>query len=139
MKIKFKRKRLHANLIIGIVWSGLGFFNVLGDDNLRWTDYGYLLIGLLYIGQYIYDLTNQYLTITNGNIWKNRLYGFRKKISLNEIKRIKNFAGDYTLITETKELKINTELIDKNSLIELNSILGKLNLSADKNPFAKNV
>jgi hypothetical protein len=139
MKIKFKKKRLLANLILGIVWIGLGILLVLEHDKLRWSDYGYLLIGILYVGLYLYDLTNQYLTIENGTIRKNGLYGFGKKIKLNEIKRINKFAGDYTLKTEQKELKINTALIDKDSLVELNKILAELNLSSEKTPFANNV
>ena len=62
-----------------------------------------------------------------------------KKINLNEINWIKKFAGDYTLKTEQKELKINTELIDENSLTELNRILAELNLPPEKTPFANNV
>ncbi|GAA4965471.1 hypothetical protein [Algibacter aquimarinus] len=137
MKIKFKKKRLLANLFLGIVWIGLGIFNILEDYNLRWSDYGYLVIGILYIGHYLYDFKNQYLTIENGIIRKNAFYGFRKKINLNDINWIKKFAGDYTLKTELKELKINTELIDKESLIELNKILAELNLPSEKTPFAK--
>ncbi len=139
MKIKFKKKRLLANLILGIVWIGLGVFNVWEAKNNRWSDYGYLVIGILYVGHYLFDLTNQYLTIENGTIRKNGLYGFRKKINLNEINWIKKFAGDYTLKTEQKELKINTELIDKDSLTELNKILAELNLPPEKTPFANNV
>ena len=135
MKIRFKKKRLYANLIIGIVWTLLGIYSLLEDDNLRWSDYGYLIIGLLYIGHYLYDLTTQYLTIENGSIRKNGLYGFGKKINLNDINWIKKFASDYILKTKTEELKINTELIDKNSLNELNAILEKLNLPANKTPF----
>ncbi|MFD2291222.1 hypothetical protein ACFSKN_10000 [Mariniflexile gromovii] len=86
-----------ANLIVGLFWIGFGVFNVLQEDNLRWQDYGYLVIGILYVGHYLYDLTNQYLTIENGSIQKNGLYGFRKKVNLNEILWIKKFAGDYTL------------------------------------------
>ncbi|EAR14024.1 hypothetical protein PI23P_05982 [Polaribacter irgensii 23-P] len=133
MKIKFKKKRLYVNLILGFVWIGLGIFSLLEDESLRWTDYGYLLAGFLYLGHYLYDLNNQYLTIENGTIRKNALYGFRKKIELNDINSIKKFAGDYTLKTETKELKINTELIDEKSLVELNRILAELNLSSEKN------
>ena len=87
----------------------------------------------MYLGHYLYDLNNQYLTIENGTIRKNALYGFRKKIELNDINSIKKFTGDYTLKTETKELKINTELIDEKSLLELNRILSELNLSPEKN------
>jgi hypothetical protein len=139
MKIKFKKKRLYINLILGIVWLALGILNLNEDDKIRWTDYGYLVAGILYIGHYLYDLTNQYLTIENGTIRKNVLYGFRKNINLNEVNWIKKFAGDYTLKTEKKELKINTELIDKDSLTELNKILAELNLPPEKTPFANTV
>ncbi|KRP25815.1 MAG: hypothetical protein ABS28_08480 [Cryomorphaceae bacterium BACL22 MAG-120619-bin32] len=139
MKIKFKKKRLYINLILGIVWLALGILNLNEDDKIRWTDYGYLVAGILYIGHYLYDLTNQYLTIENGTIRKNALYGFRKDINLNEVNWIKKFAGDYTLKTEKKELKINTELIDKDSLTELNKILAELNLPPEKTPFANTV
>jgi hypothetical protein len=116
MKIRFKKKRLYINLILGLVWTGLGVFSLLEDESLRWTDHGYLVVGILYIGHYLYDLNNQYLTIENGSIRKNILYGFRKKINLNEIYRIEKYAGDYILRTLTKELKINTELIEEKSL-----------------------
>ncbi|MDG1778817.1 MAG: hypothetical protein P8H23_05670 [Flavobacteriaceae bacterium] len=121
------------NLILGIVWIILGTLSIVTDDKIRWTDYGYLVIGILYVGHYLYDLKNQYLTIENGTIRKNGLYGYWKKINLNEINWIKKFAGDYTLKTEKKELKINTELIDENSLTELNKILAELNLPSEKN------
>ena len=136
MKIKFKRKRLIANLILGIVWIVLGTLGIVTDDKIRWTDYGYLVIGFLYVGLYLYDLKNQYLTIENGTIRKNGLYGSGKRINLNEINWIKKFAGNYTLKTEQKELKINTELIDKDSLKELNEILAELNLPTEKTSFA---
>ena len=90
---------------------------------------------MLYIGHYLYDLTNQYLTIENGTIRKNGLYGLEKKL----INWIKKFVGDYTLKTKKGDLKINTELIDKDSLYELNKILAGLNLPPEKTPFANNV
>ncbi|WFO17143.1 hypothetical protein [Cellulophaga baltica] len=134
MKIKYKKKRNYINLTLGLFWILLGVISLIQDDAIRWTDYGYLLAGTLYIGQFLWNITNQYLTVENGIIKKNTPYG--KKIKLNEINWIKKFAGDYTLKTETEELKINTELIEKNSLAELICILEKLNLPADKTPFA---
>jgi len=53
---------------------------------------------------------------------------FGKKLILTEIKRIKKFAGDYILKTDEKELTINTQIIDPNSLAELNAELKKLNV-----------
>ena len=134
MKIKYKKKRNYINLALGLFWILLGVISFIQDDSIRWTDYGYLLAGTLYIGQFLWDITNQYLTVENGIIKKNTPFG--KKINLNEINWIKKFAGDYTLKTETEELKINTELIEEKSLTELNTVLGKLNLPADKTPFA---
>ena len=92
-----------------------------------------LVLGILYLAHYVYDLYNQYLTIENGSIRKNILYGVRKKINLNEINRIEKYAGDYILRTLTKELKINIAFIEEKSLVELNGILKKLNLPEGKN------
>jgi hypothetical protein len=133
MKIRFKKKRLYINLILGLVWTGLGVFSLVEDESLRWTDYGYLIVGILYLGHYLYDLNNQYLTIENGSIRKNVLYGFGKKINVNEINRIEKYAGDYIIRTLEKELKINTGLIEEKSLEEFNEILKKLNLPEGKN------
>jgi hypothetical protein len=137
MKIKYKKKRNYINLALGIFWILFGIINFIEDDSIRWTDYIYLLVGPIYIGQYLWDITNQYLTIKNGIIKKNTPFG--KKINLNEINWIKNFAGDYTLKTATEELKINTALIDEKSLAELNRILTELNLSPEKTPFTNMV
>jgi len=135
VKIKFKRKRLIAHFVLGILWIVIGTLSILTDDKIRWSDYVFLVIGVLYVGHYLYDQKNQYLIIENGTIQQNSLYGFRKKLNLDDINWIKKFAGDYTLKTEQKELKINTELIDKNSLSELNKILAELNLPPEKAAF----
>jgi hypothetical protein len=68
----------------------------------------------------------KYLTIENGIINVNGPFG--KKLNLTEIKQIKKFAGDFILKTEKKELTINTQIIDPNSLTELNAELEKLNV-----------
>ncbi len=61
------------------------------------------------------------------------MYGFGKKINVNEINRIEKYAGDYIIRTLEKELKINTGLIEEKSLEEFNEILKKLNLPEGKN------
>lgn len=81
-------------------------------------------MGILYVGTYFFENKKQYLTIENGIISKNHL--LPKKINLNEIKQIKKFAEDYILKTDSTELRINTELIEENSLTELNTLLDNL-------------
>ncbi len=132
IKIEFKKKKLLANLILGLVWSLLGMFNLIESKNLYWLDYGYLVVGALYIGHYLYDLKFQYLIIKEDMIKVNALYGFRKKIYIKDIQSIKKFAGDYKIITADKEININTQLIAKDSLIKLNTFLEKLKMNSVK-------
>ena len=125
MKIRFTKKRLKHYLIFGILWLVLGTTAVIfNSDNI--FNYGYLIIGILYFVTYLFENNKQYLTIENGIITKNQL--IPKKINLNEIMRIKKFAGDYVLKTDSTEFRINTELIEEKSLAELNTVLENLNL-----------
>jgi len=98
MKIRYKKKRLKYNLIFGIVWLIFGLLGIFIKEKPFWTDYGYLAMAILYMTTYFYEKKNQYLTIKNGMIYQN--YPFGKKINLNEINRIKKFAGDYILKTD---------------------------------------
>tara|TARA_R110001632_G_scaffold45215_3_gene114860 strand:+ start:395 stop:781 length:387 start_codon:yes stop_codon:yes gene_type:complete len=128
MKIRFTKKRLKHYLIFGIIWLVFGTTAVIfNSENV--FNYGYIIIGILYFGTYIFENNKHYLTIENGTISKNHL--IPKKINLNEIKRIKKFAGDYILKTDSTELRINTELIEENSLEELNTVLENLNLETN--------
>ncbi len=126
MKLGYKKKHLNVNLILGLVWLIWFFIGVFGKEEQNWTDYGWIFISLMYLGLYFYQKNYKYLTIENGIINVNGPFG--KKLNLTEIKRIKKFAGDYILKTDKKELTINTQIIDPNSLAELNAELEKLNV-----------
>lgn len=126
MKIAFKKKHLNINLIFGLVWLIWFVVGVFGKEEPNWTDYGWIVISLMYLGTYFYQKNYKYLTIENGIINVNGPFG--KKLTLTEIKRIKKFAGDYILKTDKKELTVNTQIIDSNSLAKLNSELEKLNV-----------
>ncbi|MCI2230423.1 hypothetical protein MC378_14685 [Polaribacter sp. MSW13] len=129
MKIGYKKKHLNVNLILGLVWLVWFFVGVFGKEKPNWTDYGWIVISIMYLGLYFYQKNYKYLTIENGIINVNGPFG--KKLNLSEIKRIKKFAGDYILKTDKKELTINTQIIDPNSLAELNAEFEKLNIEWD--------
>lgn len=135
MKIKFKKKRLIYNLVLSTFYIAIGLEKILDFENTRWTKYLFFIIGLIYLITSLLEIRNQYLTIENGTLQKNGFFGYHKKINLKDIIQIKEFAGDYKLITEQTVLKINTELIDPNSLEELYTVLKKFNIPADKTPF----
>jgi len=124
MKIEYKKRHLKIYLILGIIFLVLGMLNIYYDGENRLTDYGYLFISILYLTLYFYQRQNNYLTIERGVIKINGLFG--KKFNLTEIKSIKKFAGDYILKADKKEFRINTQIIDPNSLAELNTELEKL-------------
>ena len=126
MRIGYKKRHLNINLILGIVWLAIGLLNLNYDRENRWTDYGYIVFGILYLVIYFYQKQNKYIAIENGILKINGSFG--KKVNLTEIKRIKKFAGNYIIKTEKKELTINTQIIDPKSLIELNEELEKLNV-----------
>jgi hypothetical protein len=126
MKIGYKKRHININLIIGIGWLIFGLLSLNYNGENRWTDYGYIVLAILYLIIYFNQNHNKYITIQNGILKINGSFG--KKINLTEIKRIKKFAGDYILKTDKKELTINTQIIDPKSLAELNAELEKLNV-----------
>ena len=126
MEIKYKKRHLNVNLISGFFWLIWFLIGVFGKEEPNWTDYGWIFISLMYLGLYFYQKNYKYLTIENGIININGPFG--KKLNLTEIKRIKKFAGDYIIKTDKKELTINTQIIEPNSLAELNAELEKLNV-----------
>jgi hypothetical protein len=126
MIINYRKKRLNNYLIFGILYLTLSLLLIFTKENRSFTDYGFLIISILYLGTYFYEKKNQYLTIGSGLVSVNKPFG--KKIKLNEIKQIKKFSGDYILKTNKTELTINTQIIDEKSLVELDSELKKLNI-----------
>ena len=126
MKISYKKKQMNINLIFGLIWFAWFFINILTKEKTSWLDYGWIVISVIYLSLYFYQRQYKYLSIENGFIMENRPFG--KKINLNDIKQIKNFAGDYIIKSEKDELTINTQIIDPNSLTELRKELDKLNI-----------
>lgn len=127
MTIPYKKKHVITTLIFGVVWLILGLLNLNYNDENRWFDYGYLVIGLLYMVLYIYQKQVKYLSINHGVL---KLHGdFGKKVVLADVKVIKTFAGDYILKTDDKTLTINTQIIDPLALKELQIALEALNVT----------
>ncbi|MEM6524935.1 MAG: hypothetical protein AAGF85_05190 [Bacteroidota bacterium] len=126
MIIQYKRKHINLHLFFGLSWLGLATVSIFIGDNIRWTDFGQFVISGAYISIYFYTLSRQYLTIKDGYIQENKLFG--KRIKLAEVQYMKEFAGDYILRTDKAELTINTTLINSESHSRLRSELDKLDL-----------
>ncbi|MEP6260336.1 MAG: hypothetical protein ABJ092_02070 [Gillisia sp.] len=126
MKIRYKKRYLNANLGLSFLWFIFFIIGILIKDEFHLADLGWTVISLMYLGLYLYQNKNQYLIIENGFIKKNDLFG--KKFNLIEIIEIKKFAGDIILKTDSREMKIDTQLIEPHSLELLKTRLEKLNI-----------
>lgn len=111
MKIPYKKKHQRLNLIGGIVWLVHFIFLMYSEGPSNYLNFIWLLLALGYFGIYFWDRREKFLTIEDGIIKQN--WPFGKQVKLDEIKRIRYFAGDYTITTKNGEMKINTHLLDQ--------------------------
>jgi len=134
MKIHYTKKRLRSNLFQGLLWLVFSITLMVSDASLpNVMDIGYLMIATLFMGSYIYERHYGYLTLKGDAIQKNTLIG--KPIRLSEIRRIKKFARDYILESETAKMTINTQIIAPDSLEMLDEILSAIELPPQLTPF----
>jgi hypothetical protein len=134
MKIHYTKKRLRAHLIQGLVWLVFSLTLMVIDTSfLNGMKIGYLMIAAMFLGSYFYERHYGYLTLQGDTIQKNTLIG--KPIRLSEVRRIKKFAGDYILETETAKMTINTQIITPDSLKRLDEALSAIELPPQLTPF----
>ena len=133
-KIRYSKVRLRSNLRMGISFISFGIILVLlsfvtgewKEISIRSVGVGQFGAGIYMLILYYFENRKQYLTMENGELTKNML--FPKKIKLNQIKLIREFAGDLKLISDKNEFVIDTQIIEPNSLVELKNELNKYNL-----------
>lgn len=135
MKIKYKNSRFIKNISFGTICIAMGIDSILEVENVRWSKYFIFCAGIIYISITLFEMIFHYLTINEGIIKSNALLSLGKKIKLNEVYWIEESDRNYYLKTTNEVFKINTDLIDTNSLLNLHLVLKELNLPADKTPF----
>lgn len=126
MKIRFKKRQVYLNLFLGIIWSVNAILQTVINEDPSWYDYIWYPLAVIYLILFYFQIKEKYLSIENGMIKKNRPFG--DKMNLNEIIRIKDFAGQYILTSEFQDMKINNNLIDERSQNDLKAELKKLNV-----------
>ena len=87
----------------------------------------WFILGLLQITCYLLERRNQYITITKDEISRFTLF-FSRTIEISEIKKIIRFRYSYRFETESKKLDIDKEVINKDSIDDLDKFIEKLNL-----------
>jgi hypothetical protein len=96
----------------------LGVFVIIEKEKFRWYDMIYIVFGLIYSAQSAYEYYYQHLTLTNEFLNQHTLFQ-NKQIRLADIIKIKSIGGDYIVKTESDNIYINSNLLDKDSLERL--------------------
>jgi len=129
MKLKYKKKSIHGYLIIGLTALIIGIVTRILFEKNEWTS-SLFGIGIAFIGTYFYNLKFQYIAIKNGFIKESGLLG--SKLKIDKITSFKKFARDYILTAGNNELHNNIELMDSDSLVELQEFISGLELNSSK-------
>jgi hypothetical protein len=132
LRIHYTSKRLKGHLIQGSAWFLLAFINWMATGNTG-IAIGWFLLSGLFFGSYLFDRRYGYLIAENGRIKKNTLFG--RPLELARLTRIRKFAGDYILETDSMKMTINTQIIAPDSLSQLNEVLASVDLPPRLTPF----
>lgn len=128
IKINYKNKLKIINLILGFVWLVLGASKMILDDDFGWISYFYIALGIVYFALFYFQTRRSFVQIKNGVIKVNADFGSQKML-LAEIKSVRKFAGDYLLISENDKLVIHLQMMEEDSIIELNKVLEELDVT----------
>lgn len=125
MKIAYKKRHLNINLFYGLIFILIGLIILRSNEN-SWYAILSILLPILFVAKYFSLKHTKYLTVDKGIIKINHLFG--KQIKMSEINQIEKYAGKYIIQTDNKKLTIDTHIIEKKSLIELNAELENVNI-----------
>ena len=128
MIIPYSSKGQQKEIILGAFFGSMGAVYASNDPESIFP-YVLALSGILYLASVLYKKRNPYLKIENGLLKKSDV--IPKQIRLSEVVRIKEFAGDYTLFTPEKKLKIHSYWISQSSKKEFKNFLDSLNLQIE--------
>src|SRR5690554_7416586 len=124
MKIGYTKRHMNLNLVFGLVWLVWFLVSMITKAEIGWIDYGWMVISGLYLALYYHQRKNKYISIEDGIIKKNEWFG--KKLRISEVKEIREFAGNYIIKTDEKELVVNTDIINPDEIPELIEALKQL-------------
>lgn len=127
MTIRFSKKQIRLNLILGIIWLANGILQVFFDESPSWLDYSWFLFSVIYLGTVYYQKTRKYVTLENNTIKKNQPFG--KSIRLQDIKQVRLFAGDVILRSEHTEFTVNGGLACPDGRDKLIALLREKNIA----------
>lgn len=65
MRYRYNNTMLILNLALAVLWSYYGISRFVDTGGKAWTDYLFLIIGILYIGIFLVQYFGKYFEITD--------------------------------------------------------------------------
>lgn len=121
MKIPYKKSHLRLPLIFGIIWLVFSLLGYFFADTTLWIALGWLVLSIMYFTRYLYLNHYGYISLSKEAL---KIQGWKKKsIRFSDIVTIKQFAGEYIIKTETKEIRIDPRIVNPEYLDVLQEAL----------------
>lgn len=136
MNIKVSKAQIKIALSYSFFFSGLGIvllcLHYIGieSDNFSFRAIGFsqFFVGITALIPYLYLRTFPYINVDELHLYKG--YLFKKKVVLQELTSVYVFAGELVLKTPTDEVRIDSELLEKNDFDQLHQLLNGINTNA---------
>ncbi|EAR11870.1 hypothetical protein PI23P_11072 [Polaribacter irgensii 23-P] len=125
MKIAFRKSHLNKQLFYAVLFTLTGSLTFNSEQHL-WHALFSIILPLLSVAKYFLMKHYKYLTVDKDHLKINDIVG--KQVKISEINQIEKYAGKYILKTNGKKISIDTHIIEKKALIELNIALESLSI-----------
>lgn len=128
MLLGYKKDRLQLLSIISITWFMFGMVSLVTSLTQGETN---MVLPILYVAQaiilygiYTYCKVNKYILIGKDYIQRNSLS--KPKVHVEDILKVRKKGKIYFFYTPKRTLRINTKLLDKQALTELEDFIKSL-------------
>ncbi|HLS11612.1 MAG TPA: hypothetical protein VK050_05585 [Flavobacteriaceae bacterium] len=128
MLLGYKKDRLQLLSIISITWFMFGMVSLVTSLTQGETN---MVLPILYVAQaiilygiYTYCKVNKYILIDKDYIQRNSLS--KPKVHVEDILKVRKKGKIYFFYTPKRTLRINTKLLDKQALTELEDFIKSL-------------
>lgn len=130
MKFSFSNRQLIVNLVMGIVWIGLGIRAIFTSETLGFRPFVFIGVGILFLIYFFYQYTKKYFEVTDE--WIKVSSPFDKKINVSDLTKIHFNSGIYVFVSERKRFKIMQPKIKRTQIADFNEWFDKVKAKVDK-------
>ena len=117
LTIRYSKRQQRIWGVQALAWTILAILYFAGEK-VTWTDYGFGILALAYIGAFFWFRYLPYASLESGTLTE---HSFRKKrIDLSKLITLKTFAGDLILQSPKQKIKLNLGIMkpaDKEKLM----------------------